>query len=429
MGVPTFSTTRHRIGETPSTAIAGWQPDRPLAAVLAGDHRGATRFSLLAEPTETLALQTLSQLESVLSSRRAEPSDFPFTSGWIGWIDYAAGRQIEPAAAHTAAIPNRPIAVLSRIEHGWIHDNQTGHWSTLGNPSGPMPCTHDHAAFSLGPPVGLDREAAFRHAVHQAVEFIHAGDVFQVNLTHRLGAPFSGSPRALMASLLARLAPWHGCYAEHGDLQVASASPELFLRVSPAGRVTTRPMKGTRPAGDASLAASSKDAAELAMIVDLMRNDLGRVCRLGSVRVEEARAIEQHGPARAAHVDQGVATISGQMRQDARLSDLIRACFPPGSITGAPKIRAMQIIDEIEPELGFDAMLPARGPYCGAIGYLGDDGSASLSVGIRTAIVQGDFCHYPVGAGIVADSEPEAEWQETLVKAGPFLDLCRGSQA
>src|SRR5258708_7143414 len=169
----------------------------------------------------------------------------------------------------------------------------------------------------------------------------------------------------------------------------------------------TRPNKGTRPLGpklEAELLNSPKDRAELNMIVDLERNDLGRVCEIGSVKVTEPRVIEEHPT-----VYHGAATIEGTLRDNVGLVDLLRATFPGGSITGAPKIRAMQIIDELEPV--------RRGPYCGAIGYLSLDGHIQFNIAIRTMIVKDGLIHIPVGGGIVADSDPAAEYEETLVKA------------
>jgi anthranilate/para-aminobenzoate synthase component I len=191
-----------------------------------------------------------------------------------------------------------------------------------------------------------------------------------------------------------------------------SNSPELFLRVSPEGRVITRPIKGTRPRGSGmedELRRSVKDQAELNMIVDLERNDLGRVCEIGSVRVTEPRVIEAHPT-----VYHGVATIEGRLRDDVTFSGLLRATFPGGSVTGAPKIRAMQIIEELEPH--------SRGAYCGAIGYVAADGSMEFNVAIRTMTAKGGLIHIPVGGGIVADSEPAAEYEETLVKAKAMFD-------
>ncbi|HED53777.1 MAG TPA: anthranilate synthase component I family protein, partial [Phycisphaerales bacterium] len=326
-------------------------------------------------------------------------------------------------------------AILARINDGWVFDNRTGRWSSFGSPA-PLANPKDPgpAGFQIGEVFGLEREQAYIRAVRRAVELIHAGDAFQVNLTHRLWASFKGSPRSLFAELSRRLRPWHAVYLEcparssqPGPTAIASFSPELFLELTPGGQVTTRPMKGTRP-GDALVSEfldAEKDRAELAMIVDLMRNDLGRVCTFGSVDVDSPRQIEHHGKSITGKPElvQGVATISGQLRPGESVESLLRATFPPGSITGAPKIRAMQIIDTIEHALGYDKALPDRGPYCGSCGYIGDTGSALLNVAIRTAIISNNRIDYPVGAGIVADSDPQSEWNETLDKAKPFLDL------
>jgi para-aminobenzoate synthetase component 1 len=196
---------------------------------------------------------------------------------------------------------------------------------------------------------------------------------------------------------------------------VLSLSPELLLRYDASTRtLTTEPMKGTRvgtSGGLAELRDAEKDKAELAMIVDLMRNDLGRVSDIGSVRVDEPRTLEHHGPT-AGGVWQASARVSGRLRDGLTLNDALRAVLPAGSITGAPKVRAMQVIHEMEPT--------PRGPYCGAIGRIDEHGNAELAVGIRTAVIVGSEIRYSVGAGIVAQSDPELEWAETLAKAGPL---------
>jgi para-aminobenzoate synthetase component 1 len=307
------------------------------------------------------------------------------------------------------------------------------------------------AGFVLSSPATAGSRSQYVEAVRRAVEYIHAGDCFQVNVAHHLEAAFEGSTRGLFGSLMGAASPWYGAYLEvvrGGDVRAAlSASPELFLRYDASSReITTRPIKGTRTTevGTAALEGSGKDRAELNMIIDLMRNDLGRVCDTGSVKVAEARAIETHASvdpdssswdrqsvvsAAAPGLHHGVATITGRVRYDASLADVLRATFPGGSITGAPKVRAMQIIEELEPR--------ARGLYTGAIGYVSDTGDVSLNVAIRTAVVRGTrgansaaiddvadgtLC-YGVGAGIVADSVPEQEWQETLDKAGILRNL------
>ena len=249
-------------------------------------------------------------------------------------------------------------------------------------------------------------------AVGRTIEYIRAGDIFQVNLSQRFTAALSQEPLAIYHRLIDASPANYGGLLDFGDYALICNSPELFLRVmrdpeTGHRRVTTRPIKGTRPRREgmeAELRDSVKDAAELNMIVDLERNDLGRVCRTGSVKVTQPRTIETHPT-----VLHGVATIEGVLRDDVSFVDLLRATFPGGSITGAPKIRAMEIIDELEPV--------RRGPYCGAIGYLDSEGTIEFNIAIRTMIATNGRIHIPVGGGIVADSDPAAEYEETLVKA------------
>jgi anthranilate/para-aminobenzoate synthase component I len=200
---------------------------------------------------------------------------------------------------------------------------------------------------------------------------------------------------------------------DYGDHPLISNSPELFLKVDANRKVTTRPIKGTRPRREGmekELLDSIKDQAELNMIVDLERNDLGRVCEIGSVKVTNPREIETHPT-----VYHGVATIEGQLRNDVGLVELLRATFPGGSVTGAPKIRAMEIIEELEPV--------RRGPYCGAIGYISADGQMQFNIAIRTIVVTGAKAYVSVGGGIIADSNPKDEYEETLVKARALFDV------
>lgn len=438
------SPTPIRHDRTPIHTIRRWPADVTLAAILAGDPAGRTRWSLLANPTAIERHPTLDAALARITEAQTRPgTDEPsgFGPGWIVSIPYAVGHAIEPSASVNArrgsCIQPEPIR-LARVERGYIHDNRhtngdntrAGSWTAFGEP-GPMPQAESDARCSLGACQGLDRRAAYEAGVERCVGLIRAGDAFQISLAHRLSAALNGSPRALFADLAERLRPWHGCYLEDGRWAMASASPELFLEADARGRVVTRPMKGTRSGDDPTLGLSPKDAAELAMIVDLMRNDLGRVCAFGSVRVRDARSIEPHGgegPSTPS-VWQGVATVDGRLREGVGLGELFAAAFPPGSVTGAPKIRAMQIIDELEPALGFEGPMRRRGAYCGCAGFVGDDGAVVLNVAIRSAIIEDGLCHYPVGAGIVADSNPAAEWHETLVKASAFLGLCRGEGA
>ncbi|MCS7337682.1 MAG: anthranilate synthase component I family protein [Verrucomicrobiae bacterium] len=257
---------------------------------------------------------------------------------------------------------------------------------------------------------------AFIDAVTRAKEYIRAGDIYQVNLAQRLAVPWPAGGFQLFKRLAAASPAPFAAYLRCDEFELASSSPELFLRIR-RNRIRTRPIKGTRPmTGDAArdavlareLLASTKERAELIMITDLLRNDLGKICTFGSVKVPELVRLEQF-----AQVQHLVATIEGQLRPGTTHLNALAACFPGGSITGAPKFRAMQIIDELEPV--------ARGPYTGALGYIGFNRQSQLSIIIRTAVCCGSMAYFHVGAGIVADSVPEAEYEETMAKASGFL--------
>ena len=294
----------------------------------------------------------------------------------------------------------------------------------------------------------------FISKVDRVQKYIRAGDIYQVNLSHRLTtqlqrwgeAPDEPGKKVGRAQVTTRgdarptnLAGWElfqklsavspspfsaflDCDggSRHCRFQIASSSPEQFLRMS-GSHIVTRPIKGTRPRNadptrDAQLAyelqTNAKELAELVMITDLLRNDLGKVCEFGSVQTPEIAKLE-----RFAQVQHLVSTVEGRLRKDMTHFAAFASAFPGGSITGAPKFRAMEIIDELEPV--------SRGPYCGAIGYLGFNRESQLSITIRTAICKDGLAHFNVGAGIVADSNPEAEYEETLAKAAGFLAALR----
>ena len=262
-------------------------------------------------------------------------------------------------------------------------------------------------------------------AVARVREYIIAGDIFQANLSQRFQSPLPQPPFELYRRLRRRNPAPFSAYLDFGDLQVLSASPERFLRLEPEGRqVETRPIKGTRPRGlgpmhDAALgralAESQKDRAENVMIVDLLRNDLSRVCRPGTVRVPELFALEHHPT-----VHHLVSTVIGELEPGSDAIDLIRAAFPGGSITGAPKVRAMEIIAELEPT--------RRGVYCGSIGYISATGAMDTSIVIRTYLVLRGEVYFQAGGGIVADSDPELEYRETLDKARGLIETLVESQ-
>ncbi len=303
------------------------------------------------------------------------------------------------------------------------HD--TGEWRVDGEPAWEL---QELATAGFGP-MRLTPElsaADYQAMVRRAQGYIAAGDIYQVNLAHRFAGRWSGAAADALA-FYGRLrdcspAPYAALLRDGGERFIASSSPELFLEMD--GRnVLTRPIKGTRArAADSALDAaaarelggSPKERAELVMITDLERNDLGQVCEYGSVTVRELLKLEHF-----AQVHHMVSTVSGRLREGIDHVDALRACFPGGSITGAPKKRAREIIAGLEPA--------RRGVYTGAIGYLGYDGRSLFNIAIRTAILEADGrAHFHAGAGIVADSDPRMEWEETLWKAAGILRAADG---
>jgi len=252
----------------------------------------------------------------------------------------------------------------------------------------------------------------FEVRVTRTKEYIAAGDIYQANIAQKFSTKFTGNPYRLFEHLLARSPAPGGAFLDFGDTRILSASPELFLRIR--GRhITTRPIKGTRPRSrdpvrDEQLAfellTDPKELAELVMITDLERNDLGRICDYGSVTVTQLVQLE-----RFPQVFHLVSTIEGMLRSDVDAIDAVRACIPGGSISGAPKKRACEIIRELEP--------CPRGIYTGLIGYFDDNGDAAFSIAIRTMIFEDDSLHFSVGSGITAGSVPSREYEETLHKA------------
>jgi para-aminobenzoate synthetase component 1 len=286
----------------------------------------------------------------------------------------------------------------------------------------PQPVSQMHMAARAYPVPGVagvlsnfSREA-YLAAVERVIEYIRAGDIFQANLSQRLAAPALCTPLELYGRLRRRNpAPFAGYFA-HGDWAVLSASPERFLRLE-QGLVETRPIKGTRqrrPVPEADLFSrdelreSAKEQAENIMIVDLLRNDLSKVCRAGSIEVSQLCAVETYET-----VQHLVSEVRGELARGRDFWDLLQATFPGGSITGAPKVRAMEIITELEQV--------ARGPYCGSLFWCGFDDDADSNILIRTFLQKGGWVHFPVGGGVVAASDPEAEYAETLHKAEGML--------
>jgi len=259
--------------------------------------------------------------------------------------------------------------------------------------------------------------------VERAREYIRNGDIFQVNLSQRFEVEIHNEPYKLYFELRRKSPAPFSAFLNFEDIQIISTSPERFIKLE-GDRVETRPIKGTRPRGKnkeednyfkKKLMESAKDKAELTMIVDLERNDLGRVCKIGSVNVERDREIEEY-----ANVFHTVSTVTGELKDGKDIIDCIYAAFPGGSITGAPKIRAMEIIEELEPY--------KRNVYTGAIGYIGFNGTSDLNIAIRTVLIKNKKAYFSVGGGIVWDSDPLKEYEETLHKGQKMLEVLGGGQ-
>ncbi len=333
-------------------------------------------------------------------------------------VDHAARRLI----VTSTGLPERAAAARRRRARSRLRDVLTrlrrGPSVSGGGPEGPGD------GFSLREwTTDLDR-SAYCGRIARALGLIRDGEIYQVNLARRFWRPRRGLPEPFdVYRALRRIAPApFGGYLNAGDVHVVSSSPERFLRLR-GGLLETRPMKGTRPRGGTveedgrlrrELMGSAKDAAELLMIVDLERNDLGKVCRFGSVTVEAMRTLEAY-----ARVFQTTATVLGRLRPDCDAAAALDACFPGGSITGCPKRRAMEVIDLLEP-------VP-RGMYTGAMGYLGIGGTMDFNVLIRTLFFKEDLVEFHVGGGIVADSTPEGEYEETIVKAASLMGRLQGA--
>ena len=350
------------------------------------------------------------------------------TYDWVVSFDHAAGRAWAVSTGfpetrrgwRAATAGHRLRWVLGQLRAARPPDRR------LSSAGPPLPASDLVPQYPLpgspGVTSNFDR-AGYEAAVARAVEYVHAGDVFQVNLSQRLLAPLREHPLELYGRLRTLNPAPFGGYFDLGDFQILSGSPERFLRVQ--GReVDTHPIKGTRPRGrtpeeDAAqlrdLLANPKDRAENVMIVDLLRNDLGRVCEFGSVTVPRVCEAESFR-----FVHHLVSEVRGRLRPGLGPLDLLRAAFPGGSVTGAPKVRAMEIIAELEPT--------ARGPYCGSLGFIGFDGAMDTNILIRTFTAGRGWVQFPVGGGIVADSDPAREYEETLHKAAGLLRALDGER-
>lgn len=366
---------------------------------------GTEPFTLLAcEPDLIMdgKAEDWRQLESELEKRRRPGADLGFPDGAaIGWVGFDGRFRF--------GFYDRP--------HVFLHG--VGAWSNPPHP-GEIP---DEPAFPAIDFQSLITREQYMAMVYRAQEYIAAGDIYQVCLAHPFEASFAGDAWPYYESLLHHSPAPHAAFLDLNGIQVVSGSPECFLSLS--GRsITTRPIKGTRPRRSDSqldqryaydLITSPKEIAELVMITDLERNDLGRICEFGSVTVPELLKIESFE-----HVHHLVSTVTGTLRPDITHPAALFSCFPGGSISGAPKKRALEIIAELEPY--------PRGIYTGAIGYFGYNGESRFNIAIRTAVFEKGRASFHMGAGIVADSVPEKEWQETLDKAAGLIQAATSLQ-
>jgi para-aminobenzoate synthetase component 1 len=404
----------------------------------------------------------LGQLSSALRRFRVEsaPGLPPFPGGAAGFLGYELARDLERlprAQAHDVALPDMELAFYDvvvgwnhRLDTCWIASTgfpeagrarhrravrrleATAEWLSGGAPpqrDQPLPSPERPPRTAEQGPAGYDVPGArgvfstftpdgYAETVRTAIELIRAGDIFQVNLSQRFVTERSPNPYELYSRLRERSPAPFGAFFRGTEGTILSTSPERFLRLATDGAVQARPIKGTRPRGRSAaedtelahaLSASEKDRAENLMIVDLLRNDLSRVCRPGTVAATDLFRLESF-----ATVHHLVSTVEGELKEGHGAVDLLRATFPCGSVTGAPKIRAMEVIAELEPV--------TRGPYCGAIGYIGFGGEADLSVAIRILVLDGKCARFHAGGAVVADSDPEAEYAETLDKARALMD-------
>ncbi|SJM96263.1 aminodeoxychorismate synthase, subunit I [Crenothrix polyspora] len=359
--------------------------------------------------------------------------DLPFNGGAIGYFSYDLARRLEtlPTIAEDAEhIAEMAVGIYSWaviVDHhqqksylvGQAIDSQV--WQCLIKQFSCVPAQPVADDFKVVGEIACNMDKpAYAYAYNRIKAYLKEGDCYQVNLSQRFVAQCQGNPWTAYQRLRAINSAPFSCYLNLPEVQILSSSPECFLKVS-HGVVETKPIKGTRPRKQDSvedtaqingLTRSSKDQAENVMIVDLLRNDISKTCKKGSVQVPKLFAVESY-----ATVHHLVSTVTGVLADGQHALDLLKSCFPGGSITGAPKIRAMEVIEELEPN--------RRGIYCGAIGYIGFNGNMDSNIAIRTLVHSGGTIRFGVGGGIVNDSVLEEEYQECFDKAAALLDLLR----
>ncbi|WP_257263283.1 aminodeoxychorismate synthase component I [Endozoicomonas sp. ONNA2] len=381
--------------------------------------------------------ETLSKAEpfAQLSNRLGKMSSvdnpgLPFVGGMVGFWGYELCEHLEPDRIAHRDI-STPLMSVGLYQWALISDHKerraclvfhpdiSAAWKTeILNTIDPMRRQPDRSPFKLlNTFIPTQTSAEYQCAFQQIQDYIAAGDCYEVNLTQRFTAPYRGNPWEAFKKLRTVTKAPYSAFILRPDLAILSHSPEQFIRLE-NGHVSTKPIKGTRPRGRSAeedrafaqeLQHSQKDQSENLMIVDLLRNDLGKVCKTGTVTVPRLFALESY-----ANVHHLVSTVKGQLRCDHDAFDLLRSTFPGGSITGAPKIRAMEIIRELEPV--------ARTVYCGSIGYISCDGNMDTSITIRTILAKDGELHCWGGGAIVADSDCESEYQESITKVRNLMN-------
>jgi anthranilate synthase component 1 len=399
----------------------------------------------------TGAADAFVELERWHRSQRPVPIEGlpPFWGGAVGFVSYDAVRALEKLPDRTTDPLGVPDAVFLLVDTVVVFDNLSLTMKVItSRPAGRDPdrtyaaCvrTIDRTIEQLrrplpepepGPPPRAGRrfkssftKARFRTAVERAKEHIRAGDAVQIVLSQRFEKALGCAPFDLYRALRVINPSSYMYYLRMGERYLVGSSPEVLVRRT-GDRVELRPIAGTRPRGEtraddaaleAELRADEKERAEHVMLVDLGRNDVGRIARYGSVEVSELMTVERYS-----HVMHLVSNVVGRIRRGVSSLDVLRACFPAGTVSGAPKVRAMQIIEDLEPE--------RRGTYAGAVGYVSFDGNLDTCIAIRTAYVEDGRVHIGSGAGIVADSRPDREWGETVAKAGALFAAVEAAEA
>lgn len=387
--------------------------------------------------------QSTDELMSILRQLLGEAADADhpllFTGGAVGYFSYDYGRRLQGLSEAGTNI-DLPEAALGIYDWAVVLDHQrrqawltgrssdsrsSGYWQSLEHSlnGAVSPVRTESPAGFVGQPESNMSHEKYAEAFQRIRRYLIEGDCYQVNLAQRFTLGFNGDPWQLYLRMRQQNPAPYGAYLDLPFGKILSSSPEQFVGLT-EGSAVTRPIKGTRPRGsteaeDAYLATelqnSEKDRAENLMIVDLLRNDLGRVCEPGSIQVPELFRVETYPT-----VHHLVSTISGRLRKEEDALSLLAACFPGGSITGAPKHRAMQIIHELEPD--------SREVYCGSIGWIGFNGNMNTNIAIRTLLIRDQQASYWAGGGIVADSVEADEFEETLHKAAAFFRLVRGTR-